>query len=300
MASIEPSTMEHFKNVVSTEWLQENLNAPNLRIYDCTYYRELPAHIGTGNFHASSQADYDVAHIPGAVHLALQEDFSRADSPLRFTLPTPDAAARAFASRGVGDGMRVILYGRMSTQIATRFWWMLRWLGFDDAYILDGGFDKWTAEGRPVSRVPSSYPAASLSGSVRPHVFFDKERVLNRLNEEDTCIVDTLAVEVHSGEAARYPRRGRIPGSANVPYASLLKKNSLELNDPASARQAFAKAGVRPGQTVVTYCGSGIAATLSAFVLTQLNYPDVAVYDGSMNEWSADNQLPMEVDPEFR
>ena len=149
----------HPQAVVTGEWLHAHLSDPTLRIFDCTTclrYEE-----GTGRPYRveSGRADWEAAHIPGADHLDLQAEFSDDAAPTRFMRLSPQTTADAFARRGVAEGTRVILYASGSPQWATRFWWLLRWIGFDDAAVLDGGLDAWRAEGRPLTAAPAARSA---------------------------------------------------------------------------------------------------------------------------------------------
>ncbi len=282
--------------LVSGEWLQANLHDPALRIFDCTTYLIYEAGTGRPYRVESGRADYDAGHIAGSVFLDLQGEFSVEDSPYRFTLPPPDQAAAAFARHGIGTGTRVVLYSRKSLQWATRFWWMLRWLGFDNAAILDGGYDKWIADGRPVSTEPCAYPPAEFRADVRPGLFTDKDEVLTAIEDPATCTINALAADLHSGANARYGRPGRIPGSVNVPAMSQLDPATLEILPPDAVARNFAAVGADNADRIILYCGGGIAATLDAFLLHQLGYGNISVYDNSMSEWASDERLPIESD----
>jgi thiosulfate/3-mercaptopyruvate sulfurtransferase len=282
--------------LASGQWLERHLNDPALRVFDCTTY--LAYEEGTGRPYrvVSGRADYDSGHIPGSGFLDLQCEFSVQSSLYRFTLPSVEYVADAFARHGVGDGTRVVLYSRKSMQWATRFWWMLRWLGFDEAAILDGGYDKWVADGRAVSTSPCTYPAGTLSVAPRPELFVGKEEVLAAIGQSDSCTINALLPDLHSGENPRYGRPGRIPGSVNAPAPEFLNPETLELLPAEEAEQRFAAVGTDRGKRIITYCGGGIAATLDAFLLDQLGYREVAVYDNSMSEWATDENLPIEAD----
>lgn len=284
----------HPEQLISADELEARLGEPNLRIFECTTY--LAYEEGTGRPYSvvSGRADYEAGHVPGAGFLDLQADFSEAGSPYSFCLPTPEAAAAAFGRHGLGDGCKAVLYARGSLQWATRFWWMLRWLGFDDAAVLDGGFETWTAEGRPVSTGPSAYPPATLSIAPRPELFVGRDEVLAAIDEDRTCTINALSGELHRGENARYGRPGRVPSSVNVPAASLYEAASLRILDADAVAQAFADVGATRDKKIIAYCGGGIAATLDAFLLHQLGHRDVAVYDASMSEWAKDETLPIE------
>ena len=171
-----------------------------------------------------------------------------------------------------------------------------RAIGFDNAAILDGGFDKWLADGRPLSSAPDGYQPARLEPQPRPELFVGKAAVLAAIGDQGSTIINALAPDLHSGENPRYGRPGRIPGSVNVPAAALLDAQTKELPTAEAAAQAFAAAGVKPGQPALVYCGGGIAATLDAYLLHQLGHDTIAVYDNSMSEWANDPSLPIETD----
>ena len=285
---------QHPDALVSGSWLETHLPDPDLRIFDCTYHLLY----GKSEVHpyryVSGRADYDAGHIPGADFLDLQGEFSAQDSPHLMTLPAAEAAAEAFARHGVADGTRVVLYTRESMQRATRFWWMLHWLGFDNGAVLDGGYDKWVADRRPVSTEPSRYPRGRFSLNVRPEVFVGKDEVLAAIGSPEVCTINALGPDFHSGTDASYGRPGHVPGSKNVPAAALVSPETLEMLPPEDVAQIFERAGAAPGNRIITYCGGGIAATLDAFLLHQLGYRNVAVYDNSMSEWATDPTLPIE------
>lgn len=284
--------------LVSGDWLAAHLDDPDLRIFDCTTYLELDQGKHAPYRVVSGRADYAAGHIPGAGYLDLQADFSVPESPFRFTLPAPETAAVAFARHGIGDDTRVVLYSRKTSTWATRLWWMLRWLGFDRAAILDGGFDAWVADGHAVSTEPCQYRAAALSATPRPRLFAGRDDVLAAIGDPDVLTMNALNRDLHAGQDPRYGRPGRIPGSCNIPAPELLDPDTRKLRPIADIAAAFAGVGAGvgadPDKRVITYCGGGINATLNAYLLHQLGHTDIAVYDNSMSEWANDPDLPME------
>ena len=286
--------MTHSAALISTEELARRMGAPGLRIFDCTtYLRPRPE----GGYNAESgRANYDKGHIPGAGFLDLGAELSDQQSKLRFTLPPLDELTRAFAAKGIGHGTFVVLYSHATPNWATRIWWMLRAVGFDDAAILDGGLDKWKAENRPFETELTTYPAATLSLRGRPEIFVDKNDIKAAIGKSDTLTLNALSHEQHKGAAGVvYGRAGRIAGSSCVPAASLFGPDKT-LKPIAELRQAFEGVGTTPHKRVLVYCGGGIAASLDAFVLTAiLGHKNVAIYDNSMQEWSNDPSLPMEI-----
>ena len=185
---------QYSEALVTCDWLETHLNDPDLVIFDCTTY--LVPHEGPNRPYdiQSGKADYDEGHIPGAGYFDLQKDFSVADSPYRFTLPSAQETAATFARHGVSDGKRVVLYSRKNLQWATRFWWMLRWLGFNNVSILDGGYDKWVADGRMTSTNQCKYQAGQLSINLRPELFVGKEAVKSAIGAPETCTINALAI----------------------------------------------------------------------------------------------------------
>ena len=282
--------------IVTGDWLEANLADPGLRIYDCTTY--LHYEEGTGRPYSveSGRADYDKGHIPGAGFLDLQGDFSNQGAPTRFMRLSPEATAASFARHGISEGARVVLYARGNPNWATRFWWMLRWIGFDNAAILNGGWEKWEQDGRPVSTDPMTYPPSQLGARPRPGLFVGKDEMQSAIGDGAVCTLNALAPDLHSGANARYGRPGRIPGSTNVPAAALFDPATRELVPAETAAAIFAAVGATPDKRILNYCGGGIAATLDAFLQHQLGFTDIAVYDASMSEWATDESLPIETD----
>jgi len=284
----------HSAALISTEDLARRLGAPALRVFDCTTYLKPGP---DGRYIAESgRANYDKGHIPGAAYLDLQADLSDKNSKLRFTLPPLEELTRAFAAKGVGHGTSVVLYSHASPVWASRIWWMLRAIGFDDAVLLDGGLDKWKAENRPLSTDETVHPPATLTLRGRPELFVDKAALKGAIGQAGTLTLNALSHDQHKGSGGvTYGRAGRIAGSSCVPAASLFGPDKA-LKPIADLRAAFEGVGAAPDKRVLVYCGGGIAATLDAFVLTaMLGHRNVSVYDNSMQEWANDPALPMEI-----
>lgn len=283
--------------LVTTDWLAERAADEDLRIFECTTYLRAPEPGVEAPYKVESgRADFEQGHIPGAAFLDLQVELSDNTSPshLRFTMPRPEALASALGRRGVSEGTRVVLYARGAAQWATRVWWMMRAIGFDNVAILDGGWEKWTLEGRPRSTEEATYPPGTLTAKPRSGCFADKEEVKAAIGDGGSCTINALSADLHTGETNRYGRRGRIPGSVNVPAAALTPSDDKTFVDAATANAVFEAVGADPAKRIIVYCGGGIAATLDAFLLWQLGYEDIGVYDASMSEWAKDQSLAME------
>ncbi len=286
--------------LIETGALEASLGAPDLRIVDCTTWLK-PAEPGDDAPYrvVPGRAEYDAAHIPGAVFLDIQGTISDPDTRLRFMAPSAGRFADAMGALGIGDGSRVVLYAAGSIMWATRVWWMLRAFGFERAAVLDGGWEKWKAEGRPVSSTPVTHPPARFTATLRPGRFVDGAYVRSRLDDAGTAMVNALAPAFHLGEGpSRYGRPGRIPGSVNVPAATLVDPSNGAFVSLDEARRLHEEAGITPERQVVAYCGGGISATVGLFLLHQLGYPDLTLYDGSLGEWAQDPDLPIETGPQ--
>jgi len=279
--------------LVETDWLAAHLDDPTLRVLECTTILH-PRPEG-GNRAESGRAAWAAGHIPRSGFADLTDDLRDRASPLLYMMPTDEQMATVMARLGVGEGTRVVLYDRAVNVWAARVWWMLRAVGFDDAAVLNGGWKKWTVEGRSTSTEPCAYPPARFMARPRPQLFVGKREVLAGLGERATCVLNALSEEQHRGTAGvTYGRPGRIAGSENVAARSLVDPNTHAYLPAHVLRERFAAAGALEAERVITYCGGGIAASSDAFVLTLLGHDGVAVYDASLSEWAADPSLPME------
>jgi thiosulfate/3-mercaptopyruvate sulfurtransferase len=283
--------------LISTDELARMLGSPDLRVYDCTTYLE-PTPPGSEDPYIAVPGirTFEQGHIPGADFLDLQGEFSDQGTRLRFMMPSTLQLEAAFGRHGLDRAKRVVLYSIGSMMWATRFWWMLKALGFDGAAVLDGGFDKWKAENRPLETGRAKgYPPATFKAMPRPGFFVDSRTVAGALGDPGTVIVNALGPQFHKGlEPSRYGRPGRVPGSVNVPAATLIDPATKGFTGLGDAAAKFEAQGVAKDRKVICYCGGGISATIDLFLLHQLGYDNLTLYDGSMGEWAKDPSLPIE------
>ncbi len=282
--------------LITTAELETLLNTPTLRLYDCTTTTVPPPPGDDAPYVAvSGRPAFEQSHIPGADYLDIQAEFSRNDTPLRFMLADTSTLEAAFSRHGLAPNTKVVLYSTGNMWMSTRFWWMLRSLGIDAA-VLDGGFDKWRAENRPTEQgPPRGYPPATFRATPRPGLFTDRNGVLAAMADPNTVIVNALGDELYRGSApSRYGRPGRIPGSVQVSAATLIDPTSKTFTTLEDAKAKFESQGVTPDKHVVCYCGGGISANIDLFLLHQLGYDNLTLYDASMGEWARDPTLPIQ------
>jgi thiosulfate/3-mercaptopyruvate sulfurtransferase len=279
--------------LIEPDALEEQLGDPDLRVFDCTVILEAGP---DGLSITSGRNGWAAAHIPGSDFLDLTGELADASSRFHFMLPPAEQFSRVMSAHGVEDGTRVVLYDSRNSAWAARVWWMLRAYGFDTARVLDGGWTKWTLEGRPTSNDPPRYPQGCFRARPRSGILVAKEAVLAALGEKATCLVNGLSGEQHSGLAGTVPggRPGHIPGSENVPADELVDPRTRAYLPEAKLRARLERAGATAADRVITYCGGGIAASSVAFALMLLGHEKVAVYDASLEEWATDPSLPIE------
>ena len=283
----------HPEFLVETEALQARLGDSNLVVLDCTTHL-IPDPKITYTVKPGRE-DFEKGHIPGAQFVDLQGDLSTKHPKLRFMMPGPEEFAAAMGRFGVGDKSRIVLYSTTTPQWAARVWWMSRNYGFDNAAVLNGGFQKWAREGRPVETGPARpRPAGKFLVAEDRKLMVGKEAVKGAIGDAATCTINALSREQHTGSGGNtYGRPGRIAGSVNVPAASLIDANTGAFLSATEIRTKFDAAGAF-GKRAITYCGGGIAASTDALALVMLGHPDVRLYDASMSEWAPDPSLPME------
>jgi thiosulfate/3-mercaptopyruvate sulfurtransferase len=279
------------KWLAETTWLASHLHAPDLVVLDGSMH--LPS---SGR---DAKSEYCAAHIPGALFFDIDEIADRS-SPLPHMLPPAVMFASRMKQMGIGDGMHIIAYDSEGLYSAARVWWMFRAMGHREVRVLNGGLKKWKAEGRPLEDGPARPRSPRHFTAVRnAELIRDAADVRNLIGSRSAQIVDARDAARFAGRAPEPRpglRSGHIPGSINVPFASLVNPDgTMRSADELAA--TFAAAGVDPAGRVVASCGSGVTAGIIALALAVLGRSDAAIYDGSWSEWGGDHRLPIETGP---
>lgn len=275
--------------LVSAEWLKQHINDPELVVLDCTVVTMPDESDARGLSNVSGRPDYELGHIPNAGFADLKADLCKSTGPVEFGLLSPEEFCAAMGELGVGDDSRVVLYDSNYTGWAARVWWMLRWVGFDSAAILDGGLAAWTSTGNELSIDVVNRERQTLTPKPRPELIAHRDEVLGSIDNDAVVLVDTLPEESYRGEMCIYPRAGHIPSAVNINGLSLLDKTGRFVDkDTLASRHGFDR-----DARIITYCGGGIVASTDAFVLTRLGFNNVAVYMASLEEWASDPDNPM-------
>ena len=268
------------KTLVSTEWLAAHLDDPDLRIIDASWH--MPA---AGR---DARAEYEAAHIPGARFFDI-DAIADSRSPLPHMAPQPELFISRLRVMGIGDGHQVVVYDNSDTHSAARVWWTFRLMGKTDVAMLDGGFAKWQAEGRPVEDMPPITRDRHMTVQRQAALVRDVTQVASAAKLGDHQIVDARsAARFRGDEPEPRPglRAGHIPGARNVPSGQLYNPDGT-MKSPEELRAVFESAGVDLSRPVITTCGSGITAASLALALERLGKRDWSLYDGSWTEWGS-------------
>jgi thiosulfate/3-mercaptopyruvate sulfurtransferase len=237
--------------LVSTDWLADNLDNEKLRIFDTTLYLQ-PKEGGGGYDIESGRDKWSKAHIPGAGFLELVSEFSDTSNDIPFMMLPAERFCELAAQHGVSDDSLVVLYNDGLPMWSTRTWWMFRSVGFDNVVVLDGGWQKWTREDRPVSDTNTPYPAGNLSVNPRREMWADKDDMLRIMNDGGACTLNSLAPDVYSGKVDNYGRAGHIPGSHNVFYGDLFDPDAGTFLPADDLSERFRASGsLEPGPVVI-------------------------------------------------
>ena len=274
------------KTLVSTEWLERHLKDPDIRILDASWY--LP------DAGRDGREEFDRGHIPGARFFDIDE-ISDHRSEMPHMAPPIEKFMSRMRAMGVGDGHQVVIYDGDGLLSAPRVWWLFRLMGKRDVAVLDGGYPKWLAEGRPTEDLAPVIRDRHMTVSRQNQLVKDVTQVAHASKLGEFEIIDARAPARFRGEAPE-PREGlrsgHIPNARNVFYKALLNEDGT-MKGPEALRAAFEGAGVDLSKPAITTCGSGITAAILALAMERIGKTDWALYDGSWAEWGMYDDLPI-------
>jgi thiosulfate/3-mercaptopyruvate sulfurtransferase len=277
-----------FTTLINPAQLAERLTDPAYVVVDVRHDLARPERWG--------EDQYEAGHLPGARFAHIDRDLSAQKTGRngRHPLPSPEEAAALFGRLGIAPGTQVVAYDQGSGMFAARLWWMLRWLGHDAVAVLDGGFERWTRESRPVSTVrPLPSHATFAPGRTRPMA--SAAEIGTAIARGALTLVDARVPERYRGDVEPLdPVAGHIPGARNRPYVDNVNPDATFKPADALRREFAALLGTTPLDRVVHYCGSGVTGCHNVLAMEIAGLPGTRLYPGSWSEWCADPARPVE------
>jgi thiosulfate/3-mercaptopyruvate sulfurtransferase len=281
---VPPSQLDDPRTLVSTDWLAAHLKDPDLRVLDASWHMPDQGR--------DARAEYAAAHIPGARFFDI-DDISDHRSNLPHMAPPVEKFISRMRAMGVGDGHQVVVYDSTGLFSAARVWWTFRLMGKTDVAVLDGGLPKWQAEGRAVEDMPPVLRDRHMTVSRQNHLVKDVTQVAQAAKLGLAQIIDARGAARFRGDVAEPRpglRAGHIPGSRNVPFATVLNPDGT-LKSPADLLAVFIQAGIDLDKPAITTCGSGVTAAILSLALERIGHRNHALYDGSWSEWGMYDDL---------
>jgi thiosulfate/3-mercaptopyruvate sulfurtransferase len=272
--------------LISTQELAAQLNDPSLVIVD-TRHDLMNASFGRDAFAKS--------HIPGAIFMSIDDDLSSTKTGTngRHPLPSPEAFAKTLGEKGIGNASKVVVYDQGTSMFVGRLWWMLKWLGHDEVYVLDGGFAQWEKEGHTIDAKPNARTQTTFTASPRESMRLHANDVLAAIADPSRRIVDARAPERYRGETEPIdPVAGHIPGAANRPFSANLRDGKFKPADELRSEFDALLAGRAP-EAIIHQCGSGVSAISNILAMEHAGLTGSKLYAGSWSEWCADPSRPV-------
>lgn len=285
--------------LISVDELFQRLEDPTLAIFDTSVV--LPSPRFDGDYRVESgETLWREAHIPTAQHLDLTHDLSDTSASFSFALPAMENLAKRFSAQGINHHVTPILYDNSDGFWAARTWWMLRSIGIT-ARILNGGYQAWKRLRKPIAKQRHTQNLSKITKkssytlfNLQPQLWCNRKQVLDIVEERaQGTLVCALSNSVFNGTSpTRYSRRGHIPGSLNLPARALFDTQGF-YRPVTELKQILQPLMTDTSLPFILYCGGGISAAVLAVALTQIGQDNICIYDGSLQEWSADPNLPL-------
>ncbi|MUT65961.1 sulfurtransferase [Paenibacillus sp. NEAU-GSW1] len=263
-------------NIVSLEWLREKMGEPNLVIADCRFRLD--------DTEAGRRA-YEESHIPGAVYLDLEKDLSGEVEEHGGRHPLPDifAATVTFGQAGISNNSIVVAYDDQGGAMASRLWWLLKYLGHEQVYVLDKGFTAWAKQGLPVTAEQAEPLTAAFIATVQHNMLVEMDEVRELLGSEGTTLIDSREAPRYRGEVEPIDRvAGHIPGAINRFWRDGLMESGAWKDVDAQAERFN---DLDKNGDLIVYCGSGVTATPNVIALEEAGFTRVRLYAGSWSDW---------------
>lgn len=277
--------------LVETDWLAGRLGDPRIRVVDIRGFIKAPD--APKPWYLAQRAAYHQSHIPGAVFVDWTDDIVEPTAPIHMTVAGPQRFKMLMERLGIGDHHLVVVYDD-SGSIAPRLWWALNYYGHPGVRLLNGGWTRWVAEGRPVTSEVPAHPPAAFTPAIQGTWRARSSEVRAAMGNPEVVLLDCRSRKEFAGEIGRGARKGRVPGAVNVPAGHLLDGEHKTWKPEAEMRKIFEAAGVKLDRRVITYCNAGVSASVGLFALRLLNHADAANFAGSWYEWEADPENPVQ------
>ena len=269
---------DDFKNIVSTDWLEQHLEAPDIRIIDSSWYFPQEKR--------NAEQEFLECHIPGASFFDIDK-IKDNDSDLPHMLPPSEMFNSTVRKLGIGDGHKVVIYDGLGMRSAARLWWMFKVFGYSDVVVLDGGFPKWVKENRSTTADLTEKEIRHLTIYEDKSIVADRDDVLKATKLNHCSIIDARSEGRFMGTAPEPRsglRSGSIENSINVPYETLLNED-FTFKKKREILDIFSKKGVVFNNYIITTCGSGVTAAVLYLALDEIGCSKISLYDGSWAEW---------------
>ena len=280
--------------LVTTQWLEEHLADPSIRVVDCRGYvvtRPVAPGVEEADYRGA-RSEYLAGHIPGAVYIDWTLDIINPDDPVTAQIATPSQFAEVMSARGIDSATHVIAVDHMGGQFATRLWWALRYYGHEKTSVLDGGWNRWVDEEREIQEGEVKVEPRIFEPKVRPELRTTAEALRDRLDDPSLQILDARDAGQFTGAKRRGPRGGHVPGAVHTPRELFFAEGGGFLPVEEVKSRLVAR-GVDSEKPIVAYCNGGVAATVLLFHLHRLGWKDGTNYDGSWNEWALATIFPL-------